>query len=294
MSICALSPRGPYAPARQRAVPPSPGEIIASPRFDNDYRFGRRIGEGAFSVVYQCTDRWNNDLAAKVLKPTNTYDSVKAAAEAEFGKLLHLRHPRVTEVFDAFEFRETFFIITERCPSSLVGLLPRFRRNSLAWVLPVAGSVLEGLDYLHSRQYCHQDLHLGNVFASIPEHLAQRVDPCTVQFKIGDLGVAKLFNEVGANNTRAPWMLPPEIWDAGEFGPIDHRVDIYHVGLLLLQVAYGRELRFSYGDIVRGQPRAMALHLPQRYAVTLERALRRHALDRVPTARDFLDDLQLL
>jgi len=30
-----------------------------------------------------------------------------------------------------------------------------------------------------------------------------------VQFKLGDLGVAKLFNELDAKNTRAQWMLPP-------------------------------------------------------------------------------------
>jgi hypothetical protein len=55
-------------------------------------------------IVFGCTDVWGNDLAAKVLKPTRgTYEEVQAAAQSEFGKLLHLRHPNITYVFDAFE-----------------------------------------------------------------------------------------------------------------------------------------------------------------------------------------------
>jgi serine/threonine protein kinase len=195
------------------------------------------------------------------------------------------------QVVDELEYRDTFFIIAEYCPSSLAELLPSFRPNGLAWVLSVGECVLEGLDYLHSKQYSHQDLHLGNIFGSIPKHLASRVDPRTVQFKIGDLGVAKLFHEIGGANTRAPWMLPPEVRDETGFGPIGHRVDIYQVGLLLLQVAYGRELRFSTEDIVVGRPRHMALRLPEPYGCALERALRRHVSDRTPAARDFLGDL---
>jgi serine/threonine protein kinase len=291
MSLWSFSPQGAFAGPGQRAVAPRPGEIIPSPRFQNAYRFGGKIGEGAYSVVYRCRDRWNNDLAAKVLKPTNTYEAVKAAARAEFERLRVLRHLRVTQVVDEFEYRDTFFLITEYCPSSVAELLPYFRSNSLAWVLRVGECVLEGLEYLHSQQYSHQDLHAGNVFGSIPTHLANRIHPSVVEFKIGDLGVAKLFYEIGETNTRAPWMLPPEVWDQGEFGPIDHRVDIYHLGLLLLDVAYGRELRFTTGDVLVGRPREMALRLPEPYAWMLERALRRHVPDRTPTAREFLRDL---
>lgn len=43
------------------------------------------------------------DLAAKVLKPTRTYDELAASALAELQKLVHLRHPHITYVYDAFE-----------------------------------------------------------------------------------------------------------------------------------------------------------------------------------------------
>jgi hypothetical protein len=76
------------------------------------------------------------------------------------------------------------------------------------------------------------------------------------------LGVAKLFNEIDATNTRTQWMLPPEAIDPSEFGQLDHRIDIYHTGLLFLQLAYGDDLWFTAEEIKSGKPREMALVLP--------------------------------
>lgn len=96
-------------------IPPTIGEVITSEGTGNSYTMGEKIGEGHFGVVYSCVDVWNNNLAVKVLKPLGPYEKVKAAAEAELGKLRLLRHPHVTYVFDAFEYRATFYIVTERC-----------------------------------------------------------------------------------------------------------------------------------------------------------------------------------
>jgi hypothetical protein len=58
------------------------------------------------------------------------------------------------------------------------------------------------------------------------------------------------------------WMLPPEAIDPSEFGQLDHRIDIYHTGLLFLQLAYGDDLWFTAEEIKSGKPREMALVLP--------------------------------
>jgi hypothetical protein len=86
-------------------------------------------------------------------------------------------------------------------------------------------------------------------------------------------------------------MLPPEVLEPTEFGPVDYRVDIYHVGLLLLQLAYSREMRFSREEIVAGRPRDMALELQAPYSFALEKALRRHVAFRTATAMELWRDL---
>jgi hypothetical protein len=53
-------------------VGPAPGEVITSLATGTSYVMGEKIGEGYFGVVYECWDGWDNELAAKILKPTRT------------------------------------------------------------------------------------------------------------------------------------------------------------------------------------------------------------------------------
>src|SRR5713101_3094961 len=94
-------------------TPPVEGELITSTDTSNTYRIGKVLGEGSFGVVYECTDTWENELAVKILKPRGTYEAIRADAIAELQKLRLLRHPNITYVFDAFEFRHTFYIVFE-------------------------------------------------------------------------------------------------------------------------------------------------------------------------------------
>lgn len=279
-------------PTPRYVVQPSFGESITSLATGNTYTIGSKIGEGHFGVVYSCYDVWNNDLAIKVLKPNGSYDRVRDAAVAEFQKLLALRHPHVTFIHDAFEFRDTFFIVTERCFKPLSGLYEgRDDFSGNVWIKPVARCLLQAVNYLHINGVAHQDIHSGNVFSSFIKDELMPKDHSALLFKLGDLGVARFFTELSPTNTRAQWMLPPEVLDGAEFGPIDKRIDIYHCGLLFLSLLYGRELRFSTEEILAGKPREMALTLEAPYRFALEKALRRHVQYRTADAMEFWRDL---
>lgn len=287
----AEAPTSPAPEPVKSAIQPTVGEVITSLATGNSYTIGTRIGEGNFGIVYSCKDVWDNDLAAKVLKPIGTYEKVKAAAEAEFIKLLQLRNPYITFVYDAFEFRDTFYIITERCHSSITSLFGLENFNGQLWLMPIARGLLQAVHYLHINNYAHQDIHPGNVFAAFVKDEMTPDTQQVIQFKLGDLGIARLLHEIDGQNTRAQWMLPPEVLNGAEFGPTDHRIDIYHIGLLFLQLAYSRELRFSTEEILEGKPREMALALPGPYSFALEKALRRHVEHRTANAMEFWRDL---
>jgi serine/threonine protein kinase len=275
----------------KKVIPPSVGEVITSLATRNSYTMGDPIGEGHFGVVYSCIDGWGNDLAAKVLKPTGPYERVRASAEAELGKLLALRHPHITYVFDAFEYRDTFYIITERCYCPLTQLFSLQPFDGMAWLVPVARCLLQAVQYLHVNQCAHQDIHLGNVFAAFSRDEMRPTEPGAIQFKLGDFGVSKLFGEIDASNTLADWMKPPEALEPTEFGPMDHRIDIYHAGLLFLQLACSQQIQFSREEILGGRPREMALQLPVPLNFALEKALRRHVQFRTETAMELWRDL---
>jgi serine/threonine protein kinase len=277
--------------SQKTAVFPALGEVITSFATGNTYTIGEKIGEGNFGTVFSCKDVWENDLAAKVLKPIATYEKVKSMAEAEFGKLLQLRNPYITFVYDAFEYRDTFYIITERCYCSLAKLFSLENFQGQAWLMPIARCLLQAIHYLHVNNYVHQDIHPGNVFTSFVKDEMFPNGNRAIQFKLADLGIAKLINEVDMQNTRAQWMLPPEVLNSAEYGPIDWHMDIYHAGLLLLQLAYSKELRFSREEILAGKPREMARALPVPYSVALEKALRRHVALRTANAMEIWRDL---
>lgn len=227
----------------------------------------------------------------KVLKPLGAYEKVQASAVGEFDKLLRLRHPFITFVFDAFEFRDTFYIVTERCHSSVEALFWLEPFLGHVWLMPIARCLLQAVHYLHINSYVHQDIHLGNVFTSYAKNEMVPDQPGATQFKLGDFGITRLVTEVSAQNTRAQWMLPPEILDPAEFGPADHRMDIYHLGLLFLQLANSKQLQFTKEEALAGKPREAALALAPPLNFALEKTLRRHVQHRTASAMELWRDL---
>lgn len=277
--------------AEKHAIQPTVGETITSLATNNSYTIGQKIGEGNFGIVYSCRDTWDNELAVKVLKPIGTYEKVKKSAEEEFIKLLELRNPYITFVYDAFEYRDTFYIITERCHSPLTELFSIENFTGQIWLMGIARCLLQAVHYLHINNYAHQDIHPGNVFATFIKDELNPSTPSVLQFRLGDLGIAKLLDDMDAKNTMAQWMLPPEVLNSNKFGSIDHRLDIYHIGLLFLQLAYSKEMRFTEQEILDGKPREMALDLPSPYNFAFEKALRRHVDYRTASAMEFWRDL---
>lgn len=275
----------------RQVVYPVRGEVITSTATSNSYTFGEKIGEGYFGMVFACTDVWRNDLAAKVFKPINSYEKVRSNATSELAKLRALRHPNVTFVHDAFEFRDTFYIITDRCQSSLADLLKQNWFKGHVWTNPVARCVLQAVHFLHTNGYVHQDIHPGNVLVSHSKDEMTPEERPAIGFKLGDLGVARIAGEVDASNTRADWMIPPEVLNVNEFGPIDRRIDIYHMGLLLLQLQLSKEIQFTREQILMGEPQSLALTLPPPFGNAIGKALRRHASLRTESAIALWHDL---
>jgi len=272
---------------------PGPGNVVTSATTGRSYTIGHQIGIGYFSVVYECTDLWGNELAAKVLNPERgTFEQVKAAAEREFGNLLTLRNPFITHVYDGFMWQNAFYIITERCTVSLDYLIKQPWYRGHLWTLAIAKSLLQAVEFIHSHGMAHKDIHLGNVLTAISKDQLNPDGPGAMQFKLGDLGLAKIAEDIDARNTLlAQWMLPPEFLDPDQFGRVGQQTDIYHCGLVLLQVHTGKPCKFSRDEILEGAPRKLAESLPAPFGPAIAKALRRHVAARLQTPLDFWREL---
>jgi len=273
-------------------TPPSLGEGI---EYRNvTYILGPEIGRGSFGAVYECVDSWGNQLAAKVLVPREKpYEVIRNNWARELESLVAFRHPFVTHIFAAFEYRDTFYLITERCHATLNDLFLLENYDGYIWIMPIARCVLQALHSMHGADVVHKDLHAGNVFTSIIKDEVAPDKYDAMVFKIGDLGISKVITDIDAMNTLlAVWMLPPEALDPDEFGTFDHRIDIYHCGLLFLQILQGQQLEFTREEVLEGAPRQMAEALPPPFNFAIAKALRRHVVYRTANAMEFWRDLQ--
>jgi serine/threonine-protein kinase len=268
--------------------PPPIPRVFSPPNYGDQvecdgrlYFLGALIGQGHFGAVYECTDEWGNRLVAKVLLPVRPYEEVRQVWLNEMTNLLHLRHPNVTYVYDAFVYRDTFYLVIERCATNLAAW-PHVHGD--VWIPYLARDVLQGLDFIHGRGYVHKDLHPGNVLVRpLGEPTAGGVP--MVSFKIGDLGLSNLQGDL--SRTMADWMLPPEHLDSERFGQIGPQTDIYHAGLLLLNRLLQTPRFFTNDEILAGVPSEIARSLPSAYNMAIAAALLPEVGKRTQTARDF-------
>ncbi|MEH2404543.1 protein kinase family protein [Nostoc sp.] len=264
--------------------PPQLGDII-----NQRYLIGESLGQGSFGLVYECQDEWENELVAKVLVPQNrTYEQVHQEWSEELNKLIHLRHPNITYIYNAFEYRNTFYLIIERCHCTLKDLLKMPNLAGDIWLPSLAREILYGIDFMHSFGYVHKDIHPGNVFVSlVQDKLIPNKEP-VFMFKIGDLGISRLEKDMDVFNTiLAEWMLPPEYLAPAKYGLIGKQVDIYHTGLLLLSLLLGEIPQFTCKEILDGKPRQIAESLSSPYSTAIARSLCRRLEFRTQSALDF-------
>lgn len=272
-------------------VAPRIGEVITLN--GDEFQLGREIGSGGFGKVYECVDEWSNRLVAKVLTPTGKrYTELRDEWLREFANLDALRHPGITYIHAAFEYNGAFYLVVERCEDTIEDLLCNQHVNGELWLPYLARDVLHAVHHVHQRKFVHKDLHAGNIFIS---HAIDKMVPAKQpvwSFKIGDLGISRLKNEISQVGTvMANWMLPPEYYDNQEFGALDHRIDVYHIALLLLGLLLRGIPKFTDQEILDGRPRQIADSISSPYSAALSRALRRHVSHRTPTAIELWRDI---
>jgi hypothetical protein len=145
---------------------------------------------------------------------------------------------------------------------------------------------------MHTQDLGHCDVHAGNVFLHfIPDLLT----PETAHvFKLGDFGLTRPIDAMRPSGTFQDYIIPPEAIRPEEFGPLDHRADLYQVGMLFLGFLNRAECRFDAADILAGRPRECAEALQHPACDVIAKLLRRHSEVRPATALQAWHEIQPL
>ncbi len=216
-----------------------------------EYVVEERLGEGGFGSVYRAEHPLiGKRVAIKVLHSQYSSNAqIVARFVAEARAVNQIRHPNIVDIF-AFghlpDGRRYYVMeLIEGLP------LDRFLKMSgpvpPEIALPLLGGIAQALDAAHAAGIVHRDLKPENVFIAFRE--ASRASA-----KLLDFGIAKLLGDSGhpAMDTRTgaplgtPHYMSPEQCRGR---PVDHRTDIYSLGILLHRVLTDR-LPFESSDAV--------------------------------------------
>jgi tRNA A-37 threonylcarbamoyl transferase component Bud32 len=225
-----------------RPAPDLTGQMIAQ-----RYRIERRLGEGGMGVVYAAIDtRLEKKVAIKVLKEDFAHRSdIVARFTLEAKSAAQIKHENVLDVTDWGPTDDgSFFIVMEMLVGTdLADVLHSAGVIEMQRALAIGIQITRALGAAHAKGVVHRDLKPENVFL-VPSddgrEIVKIVDFGIAQVKVDkkddSVSVAKKLTQTGMIFGTPEYMSPEQARGAA----IDHRVDIYAVGVILYEMACGR------------------------------------------------------
>jgi serine/threonine-protein kinase len=252
-----------------------------------DYLVRRLIGEGGMGKVYEAEERLSKRrVALKVLHPE--------LARSEQGRrlflnemqiLAHLEHPNVVRSLASTEVDGELVMVLEYLDGrTLRAVLNAEGRMAWGDAIRVVAAIAGGLAAAHGQEppIIHRDLKPENIMV---------LDGGAV--KVMDFGIAKVIEALNQTNTQSVGTLQymsPEQIDAHT---IDHRSDLYCLGLIFYELLAGRPPFSSASprQLLNLQCTAEAPPLPDEVRAGLPRGVEQllfQLLEKAPEDRPYL------
>jgi len=230
------------------------------------------------------------EVALKLLPMTDP--TLRARLLREARACGQLRHRNVVEVLDVetAENGDPFLVMELLAGETLAQRLKRLRRLGPAEAAQIARDVSRALAAAHARRIIHRDLKPANIFL-------QDDEAGTYVVKVLDFGVSKdLATSDGLNTTAGAavgslaYMSPEQARAAPD---IDHRTDLWAVGVVLFEMLAGERPLKGAPQIIlslaRGDVPQLARVFPgvdPGLAAVVDRCLRPRREDRIGSAQE--------
>jgi len=259
----------------------------AAPQQIGPYRLDVELNYGRSLLLYRAYDTlYERPVLLRVLLPHLAQDPQLVRTFISAGReVARLRHPNLVQVYEAGQADGFNYIAQELVDGGTLAerLQGRHQPYQAHEVVAMVDLLAQALDYAHAQGYSHGTLTAESILFTgdnIP--------------KIADIGLTQLTN-LGENRafitSVSPYMAPEQA--RGE-GAIDHRADLYTLGVLTFMMLTGRTpfaadnpLALVRRIIDEVPPLATLAQIPHEFAPSLARLLAKAPTARHPTAQAF-------
>ena len=246
------------APTQPGGTTPTPSEPLSpaalAPHFPQ-LEILECLGRGGMGVVYKARQKaLNRFVALKILAPERSTDPGFAERfTAEARTLASLNHPNIVTIHDFGESGGFYHLVMEYVDGVNLRQAMTAGRFTPEQALAIVPPVCEALQYAHDHGVVHRDIKPENLLLDQQGRV-----------KVADFGIAKLLGSataggpdaaaantvpadappagaggietLGASAAGTPQYMAPE---QRARGPVDHRADIYSLGVVLYELLTG-------------------------------------------------------
>ena len=189
--------------------------------FNNIYQFEPVLGKAGFGTVFLVREDVSDRLVA--IKRLNNQDANQQDVIIHEVRMVSgFNHPNIVTYHHNYSEDGLLFLVMEYCAGGSVRDAINSRKVSASEALTWIQTLAETLDFVHGRKIIHHDIKPDNILVTE-----------TGTLKIADFGIANM-----GGGTRA-YMSPEALaWD--ENSVLDARVDIYALGVTLMELLTGQ------------------------------------------------------
>lgn len=190
----------------------------------SEYNLKEELGRGKFGTVYRCEEKKTGRiLAAKFIQTSRPDDRADVEREVEIMRML--QHPRLLQLYDAFDdSKKQMILILELIEGG--ELFERvidddFVLTEKACAIFVR-QICEGIDYMHSKNVLHLDMKPENVLCT--SRTGNRI-------KLIDFGLARFYEPDKKLQVLfgTPEFVAPEVVN---FEMVGYQTDMWSVGVI--------------------------------------------------------------